>query len=68
MTLLDRCPFSITSTVHVFIFVFFLSLSLSTQYNTMYENEKESIELGIIGAGGMGRFYAQTISKAGWKK
>ncbi|KAK4519557.1 Integrase catalytic domain-containing protein [Mucor velutinosus] len=33
----------------------------------MYENEKESIELGIIGAGGMGRFYAQTISKAGWK-
>lgn len=34
----------------------------------MYEQEKETIELGIIGAGGMGRFYAQTMSKAGWKK
>jgi prephenate dehydrogenase (NADP+) len=34
----------------------------------MYEKEKETIELGIIGAGGMGRFYAQTMSKAGWKK
>ncbi|KAF1804827.1 hypothetical protein V8B55DRAFT_1496835 [Mucor lusitanicus] len=33
----------------------------------MYEHEKETIELGIIGAGGMGRFYAQTMSKAGWK-
>ncbi|KAI8642364.1 hypothetical protein BD408DRAFT_344456 [Parasitella parasitica] len=33
----------------------------------MYEQEKETIELGIIGAGGMGRFYAQTMSKAGWK-
>ncbi|KAG2223563.1 hypothetical protein INT45_001645 [Circinella minor] len=30
--------------------------------------EKETIELGIIGAGGMGRFYAQRLSKAGWKK
>jgi prephenate dehydrogenase (NADP+) len=34
----------------------------------MYEQEKETIELGIIGAGGMGRFYAQTLSNAGWKK
>ncbi|KAG2232990.1 hypothetical protein INT48_001053 [Thamnidium elegans] len=33
----------------------------------MYEKEKETIEIGIIGAGGMGRFYAQTFSKAGWK-
>ncbi|KAL7310839.1 prephenate dehydrogenase (NADP(+)) [Mucor circinelloides] len=33
----------------------------------MYEHEKETIELGIIGAGGMGRFYAHTMSKAGWK-
>ncbi|KAL9554290.1 hypothetical protein MBANPS3_002868 [Mucor bainieri] len=33
----------------------------------MYEHEKETVELGIIGAGGMGRFYAQTMSKAGWK-
>lgn len=34
----------------------------------MYEKEKETIEIGIIGAGGMGRFYAQTFSNAGWKK
>lgn len=34
----------------------------------MYEQEKETIEIGIIGAGGMGRFYAQTLSNAGWKK
>lgn len=34
----------------------------------MYEQEKESIQIGIIGAGGMGRFYANTFSKAGWKK
>lgn len=34
----------------------------------MYENEKETIEIGIIGAGGMGRFYAQRLAKAGWKK
>ncbi|GAA5807190.1 hypothetical protein MFLAVUS_000545 [Mucor flavus] len=33
----------------------------------MYEKEKETIEIGIIGAGGMGRFYAQTFSNAGWK-
>ncbi|KAI9357416.1 hypothetical protein BD770DRAFT_420056 [Pilaira anomala] len=33
----------------------------------MYEKEKETIQIGIIGAGGMGRFYAQTFSKAGWK-
>jgi prephenate dehydrogenase (NADP+) len=31
-------------------------------------NEKETIEIGIIGAGGMGRFYAQRFSIAGWKK
>ncbi|CDS06717.1 Putative Prephenate dehydrogenase (NADP) [Lichtheimia ramosa] len=31
-------------------------------------DEKETLELGIIGAGGMGRFYAQRLSKAGWKK
>ncbi|KAI9314838.1 hypothetical protein BX666DRAFT_417628 [Dichotomocladium elegans] len=31
-------------------------------------DEKETIELGIIGAGGMGRFYAQRLSKAGWKR
>jgi prephenate dehydrogenase (NADP+) len=30
--------------------------------------EKDNIEIGIIGAGGMGRFYAKTFSKAGWKK
>ncbi|KAI8148884.1 hypothetical protein BJV82DRAFT_506055 [Fennellomyces sp. T-0311] len=30
--------------------------------------EKSNVELGIIGAGGMGRFYAQRLSKAGWKK
>ncbi|KAI9487927.1 hypothetical protein BDB00DRAFT_877987 [Zychaea mexicana] len=29
--------------------------------------EKENVELGIIGAGGMGRFYAHRLSKAGWK-
>ncbi|CAO3599563.1 unnamed protein product [Absidia cylindrospora] len=29
--------------------------------------EKETIQLGIIGAGGMGRFYAQRLSAAGWK-
>lgn len=34
----------------------------------MSEKEKEVIEIGIIGAGGMGRFYANTFSKAGWKK
>ncbi|CEG83781.1 Putative Prephenate dehydrogenase (NADP) [Rhizopus microsporus] len=34
----------------------------------MYEKEKETIEIGIIGAGGMGRFYAQRLAKAGWKK
>jgi prephenate dehydrogenase len=34
----------------------------------MYEHEKETVQLGIIGAGGMGRFYAHTFSKAGWKK
>jgi prephenate dehydrogenase (NADP+) len=31
-------------------------------------SEKETLELGIIGAGGMGRFYAQRLSQAGWKK
>ncbi|SAM04459.1 hypothetical protein [Absidia glauca] len=30
-------------------------------------SEKETLELGIIGAGGMGRFYAQRLSQAGWK-
>ncbi|KAI9478439.1 MAG: hypothetical protein EXX96DRAFT_483773 [Benjaminiella poitrasii] len=30
-------------------------------------SEKETIEIGVIGAGGMGRFYANTLSKAGWK-
>jgi prephenate dehydrogenase (NADP+) len=34
----------------------------------MYEKEKETIQIGIIGAGGMGRFYATRFSKAGWKK
>ncbi|KAI8378811.1 hypothetical protein EDC96DRAFT_473697 [Choanephora cucurbitarum] len=34
----------------------------------MTDLEKETIEIGIIGAGGMGRFYAQRISNAGWKK
>lgn len=34
----------------------------------MYEKEKETIEIGIIGAGGMGRFYANRFSQAGWKK
>lgn len=32
------------------------------------ESEKETVELGIIGAGGMGRFYARRLSMAGWKK
>ncbi|ORX58338.1 hypothetical protein DM01DRAFT_1218678 [Hesseltinella vesiculosa] len=30
-------------------------------------SEKETVQLGIIGAGGMGRFYAQRFSAAGWK-
>ncbi|ORY93324.1 hypothetical protein BCR43DRAFT_558434 [Syncephalastrum racemosum] len=34
----------------------------------MSDAEKETVELGIIGAGGMGRFYANRLSKAGWKK
>ncbi|KAL1924949.1 uncharacterized protein VTP21DRAFT_4603 [Calcarisporiella thermophila] len=31
-------------------------------------DEKESIEIGIIGLGDMGRLYAQRIHKAGWKR
>ncbi|KAL0075489.1 hypothetical protein J3Q64DRAFT_1648344 [Phycomyces blakesleeanus] len=30
--------------------------------------QKDTIEIGIIGAGGMGRFYANKLSQAGWKK
>lgn len=45
---------------------FFLYFLLNN--SLMYEKEKETIEIGIIGAGGMGRFYAQRLAKAGWKK
>ena len=30
--------------------------------------EMESIHLGIIGMGDMGKLYARTLSAAGWKK
>ncbi|KAF9286027.1 prephenate dehydrogenase (NADP(+)), partial [Mortierella antarctica] len=29
--------------------------------------EMESIQLGIIGMGDMGKLYARTLSQAGWK-
>lgn len=32
------------------------------------EREKETIEIGIIGMGDMGRLYAARFSAAGWKK
>ncbi|KAI8059507.1 hypothetical protein BC940DRAFT_313593 [Gongronella butleri] len=31
-------------------------------------SEKDTVQLGIIGAGLMGRFYAQRLSDAGWKQ
>ena len=34
----------------------------------MCDKQKEEIHIGIIGAGGMGRFYAMTFAKVGWKK
>ncbi|KAI8377739.1 uncharacterized protein BYT42DRAFT_497348 [Radiomyces spectabilis] len=33
----------------------------------MHDPVKETTEIGIIGAGGMGKFYARTLAKAGWK-
>jgi hypothetical protein len=32
------------------------------------EEEKSNIHIGIIGFGDMGRLYANTFAKAGWKK
>jgi prephenate dehydrogenase (NADP+) len=33
-----------------------------------YDNEKETLEIGIIGLGDMGLMYAKRIIACGWKK
>lgn len=35
---------------------------------TSYDNEKETLEIGIIGLGDMGLMYAKRIIASGWKK
>lgn len=32
------------------------------------QSEKDTVEIGIIGMGDMGRLYARRISAAGWKQ
>lgn len=32
------------------------------------ENEKETVRIGIIGMGEMGKMYADRLSKGGWKR
>jgi phosphoglycerate dehydrogenase-like enzyme len=39
-----------------------------SNHSASIEQQKEEIELGIIGMGDMGRMYANRLSQHGWKR